>query len=173
MKVLAIDGSPTGPGRTAAVLSAVLAGAAEAGAETGLVSLGEDPDIAAADAYVLGSPVHRASFATPLKAFLDRLPRGMWGETEHPLTGKAVAIVLTGASWQHFLALNDLRSVLAGFFAAHVLPPGLYVPGDGFDQAKQPTEAFATLAHGQGVALVDLARAVAASPALSSVRPQA
>lgn len=174
MRILGVDGSPTGDGRTRTALEAVLEAAAAAGATTELVSLRDgDPDLGSADAFVLGSPVHRASFAAPLKAFLDRVPRGMWGETMQPLTGRAVAIVLTGASWHHFRALDDLRNVLASFFAAHVLVPGLYVPSEGFDADKRLTERFTAPATAQGTALVSLAAAVEAAPALRDLRPQA
>jgi FMN reductase len=179
LRITAIDGSPSGGGRTSGVLDAVLRGAAGAGAETRIVSLADgDVDtgaLGASDAFVFGSPVYRASFATPLKALLDRLPRGMWGEAEEPLRGRAAGIVLTGASWHHYLALNELRSVLAGFFAAHVLSPGLYVPTEGFDEADKQrlTDPFEALARRQGAALVDLARAISQSSELQDVRPQA
>lgn len=127
-----------------------------------------------ADAFALGSPVYRASFATPLKALLDRLPRGMWGEGSAPVTGRAVAICLTGASWHHSLALDHLRGVLAGFFAAHVISPGLYVPaeeftGDGLELADE----LASRAWLQGAALVELSTAIAQGSALARVVPQA
>jgi FMN reductase len=178
-RVLAIDGSPTGSGRTRTVLDAILAGADSAGATARVLTLSETsvPDAVAAfadaDAFVFGSPVYRASFAAPLKSLLDALPRGMWGETEAPITGRAVAIALTGATWHHYLALDGLRSVLAGFFAAHVLTPGLYVPGEGFDEHKALQGPVAAAAREQGAALTELAHAVAASPRLRDVRPQA
>jgi FMN reductase len=179
LHVLAVDGSPSGGGRTRTVLDALLAGAAAAKAQTSVLTLADSSEadaiaaITAADAFVFSSPVYRASFATPLKSLLDRLPRGMWGETEAPITGRAMAIVMTGATWHHYLALDGLRSVLAGFFAAHVLTPGLYVPGEGFDEPRQLTEPVAAAARAHGDALVALARAVAASPSLREVRPQA
>lgn len=183
VRVMAIDGSPSGGGRTRTVLEVVLAGSVEAGAEAHLVALAGDEaearlegalrEVGAGDAFLFGSPVYRASFASPLKAFLDRLPRGMWGETEEPIRARAVGLALTGASWHHYLAMNELRDVLAGFFAAHVLTPGLYVPAEGFTETRRLTAELEELAHAQGVALVDLARAIAGSPALSGVRPQA
>jgi FMN reductase len=176
-RVLAVDGSPQGGGRTRTAIDAVLAGAASAGAQTATTSLadGRDvlPELRQADAFVIASPVYRASFAAPLKTFLDQLPRGKWGEKEQPITARAVAIVLTGATWHHYLALDELRSVLAGFFGAHVLTPGLYVPGEGFDASKRLVTSFAELARGQGTALVALAQAIAASAALQAVGPHA
>jgi FMN reductase len=183
--VLAIDGSPRRDGRTQRALDAVLAGAADAGAATRSLSLAdgqaEDRDgpmqralaeVADADAFVIGSPVYRASYAAPLKAFLDHLPRGRWGETEAPITARAVGMVMTGATWQHYLAIDTLRTVLAGFFAAHVLAPGLYVPGEGFTEAKTLTESFEELARAQGAGVVALAEAIAGAPALGGVSPQ-
>lgn len=179
VKVLAIDGSPSGGGRTETAVRALLAGAESSGADVGLLSLaGVDQDAAleavrGADAFVFCSPVYRGSYAAPLKGFLDVLPRGMWGETEAPVTGRAVAMLMTGATWHHYLALGELRNVLASFFGAHVLTPGIYVPTDGFDESKQLIDGYAELAHGHGEALVDLARAVAGSAALRGTRPQA
>jgi FMN reductase len=182
LRILAIDGSPTGSGRTRTAIRAVLDAAQAAGADTVERSLADHaPDrldevlraMGSADAFVIGSPIYRASYASPLKALLDRLPRGMWGETEAPLQGKAVAIVATGASLHHFLALNDFRNVLAGFFAAHVLPPGLYVPREGFTEDGRLNDAYGRLAALQGHALVELAAALSSSPSLRALAPQA
>jgi FMN reductase len=180
MKVVAVDGSPTGGGRTETALRAVLDGAAASGAEVELRSLAAADAFApvrealgAADAVVFGSPVYRASFAFPLKTFLDELPRGMWGETEEPIRAKATGIVLTGASWHHYLALDDLRGNLSGFFAAHVLAPGLYVPNELYDEAKQLVDRAREPAERTGAGLVALAGAIASSPALAAIAPQA
>jgi FMN reductase len=182
-RVVAIDGSPRGDGRTARALSTILAAAADAGAQTTIVSLaagGGDSDgeralaaVRDGDAFVFGSPVYRAAYAAPLKAFLDRLPRGTWGETEQPITARAVGIVLTGATWHHYLALDQLRNVLAGFFAAHVLAPGLYVPAEGFAEDKSLINPFADRAQALGTGLVALAHAIASAPALQAISPQA
>jgi len=181
LHVLGIDGSPVGGGRTRVALDYLLEGAAAAGAETSAVSLAHvetglhDADLlAGSDAFVFASPVYRGSYASPLKSFIDGLPRGFGEEEGEPIRGRAVAILLTGASWHHYLALNDLRNVLAGFFAAHVLSPGCYVPATGYsDDKHQLLPPFDELARTQGAALVALASAVSASPTLADVRPQA
>jgi len=169
--VLGIDASPSGGGRTAATVRAV------AGTDpVNLVDAGVDAVVEAmtqADALVFGSPIYRASFAEPLKQLLDSLPRGMWGEDRAPIQGKAVAIVATGATLHHFLALNDLRNVLAGFFAAHVVPPGLYVPRDGFGEEGCLASPYAEAAVAQGQALRELAVALSSSPVLRRLAPQA
>ncbi|WP_375388663.1 NADPH-dependent FMN reductase [uncultured Amnibacterium sp.] len=175
--ILAIDGSPRGAGRTRLVLDAVLDGARSAGAATTVVELSEGIDAAVRaahehDAFVLGAPAYRAAPAAPMKEFLDRLPRGFWGEQTQPITARAVGLVMTGATTHHYLALDGLRSVLAGFFAAHVLSPGLYVAGDGFVDGA-PTEQTSAEAQAQGRALVALARAIDGSAELQGIRPQA
>jgi FMN reductase len=129
-------------------------------------------EIETSEAVILGSPVYRASMATPLKRFLDLVPRAWDGNRDSPLGGKAVAIVLTGASDHHFLALNDLRNVLAGFFAAHVLPPGLYVPHNGFGADATLLEPYLGQALLQGRAVLEMAAALASSTALSVLGPQ-
>jgi FMN reductase len=183
VRVLGIDGSPVGGGRTRVALDVLLEGAAAAGAQTSSVSLAShEPGapaeildlVAGADAFVFGSPVYRASYASPLKAFIDGLPRGFAEGEAEPIRGRAVALLLTGASWHHYLALNELRNVLAGFFAAHVLSPGCYVPASGYSDDKQQLQPpFDAIARAQGAALVALAAAVSASPALAGVKPQA
>jgi FMN reductase len=126
-----------------------------------------------ADCFVFGSPIYRASFASPLKVLFDRLPRGMWGETSAPLRGKAAVVVATGASLHHFLGLNDFRNVLAGFFAAHVVPPGLYVPREGFGDDGSLQPPYAEQALQQGRALVELTSALRGSTTLRELLPQA
>jgi FMN reductase len=181
-RVLAIDGSAAGGGRTRAALAAVASAAAEGGATVEMIALeegdgsGVERALAAldrADAIALGSPVYRASSATPLKSLLDRIPRGNDDGRDSPLAGKAVAIVHTGASLHHFLSLDGLRNVLAGFFAAHVVPPGLYVPRDGFGEDSALLDPYADQARRQGRALIELAGLLRESAVLRSLRPHA
>ena len=187
MRIVAIDGSPAGSVRTSLAIDVVLAAvrvAAGPDVEITTVSLAGDAlgeaveealgAIRSADGVVLGTVVNRASYAFPLKTLLDHVPRGQWGEPDAPLAGKATAIVATGLTLHHFLGLDDLRNVLSGFFAAWVVPPGLYVPREGFDDdARTLSEEYAAAAGAQGRALVSLVSALASSPDLTVVRPQA
>lgn len=149
------------------------------GATGQTVELADGPEAVAAavaaaghfDAFVFGAPVYRAAPAWPMKAFLDALPRGFWAETEAPITGRAVAITLTGATDHHHLALDGLRNVLAGFFAAQVLSPGLYFPASAFAEGSLVSGQL-ELAQAHGRALVELAAGIAGSKDLSAVRPQ-
>ena len=178
VNVLGVVAGPEPGGRTATAVDGVLAGAAQGGASTALLELSQTPVpevIAAfdtADAVVFGSPVYRATYSALLKDLLERTERGRWGETSAPLQGKAAATVLTGASGHHYLALGDLRNVLAGFFAVQVLSPGLYLDHAGYVDRTTLTEPSAALAAAHGAALADLAAAIRASTALRAITPQ-
>jgi FMN reductase len=171
MIVVGIDGSPYGPGKTAAAVTAVLAGAAARGADTELIRH-DHPDvetrIAEADAVVLGSPTYRATHTAALRTLLEKIDRNAGSE---PLAGTPVAIVMTGASGEHFLGTRDLSATLAGFFGTQVLAPDLYFHGSDFDANGQLVGRAAELSLLHGEALVDLAAAIKGSAALGALRP--
>lgn len=174
MTVVGVVAGPEAGGRTTTAVSALLDGT---GAKTELLELSESSHadvvdaFARADAVVLGSPVYRASHTASLKALLEATERGKWGEKTAPLQGKVAAIVLTGASGHHFLAQNDLRSVLAAFFAVQVLSPGLYLDHGGYMDRNTLTDESTMIAHAHGAALADLTTAVRGSEALRSITP--
>jgi FMN reductase len=178
VSVLGVNCSPSGGGKTRAAIEAVLGGAAAAGGETRLVELADGDDLApviaslaASSAFVFGSPMYRATFAAPFKTLMDAVPRGMHGEQSAPLAGRAAVTVATAASDHHFLGPAGMRDVLVDFFACHVVSPGLYVPAYGYDEHGALVEPFAGRAELLGRALVELARAIAASAALRAVTP--
>ncbi|HLU58031.1 MAG TPA: NAD(P)H-dependent oxidoreductase [Pseudonocardia sp.] len=177
-RVLGVVAGPEPGGRTATAVAGVLAGAEKAGATTSIIELSEAGVEAVidafgdADAVVFGSPIYRATYSALLKDLLERTERGKWGESTAPLQGKAAATVLTGASGHHYLALGDLRNVLAGFFAVQVLSPGLYLDHGGYVDRTTLTDQSAELAAAHGAALVDLAAAVRGSGALQAITPQ-
>ena len=172
--VLGVVAGPEPGGRTAAAVAGVLAGT---GADTRLIELSQSTHeevtaaFAEADAVVFGSPVYRASHTASLKALLEATERGKWGEKTAPLQGKVAATVLTGASGHHFLAQNELRSVLAGFFAVQVLSPGLYLDHSGYEDRNTLTADSTELAASHGRALADLTAAVRGSEALRTLTP--
>ena len=177
-KILGLAGGPEAGGRTSTAVSAILAGAEKQGAQTRLIELSgtAQPDVVTAvedaDGLVFGSPVYRASYTSLLKGVLEGLERGKGTDTTAPMQGKAAAVVLTGASGHHFLAVNYLRDVLAGFFAVQVLSPGLYLDHGGYVDRTTLTEDGLALATSTGAALHDLTVAVRASAALRDVWPQ-
>ncbi len=176
--IIGLAGGPAAGGRTATAVAGILAGAQERGADTRLLELSQTalPDVAAAmdgaDAVVFGSPVYRATYSSLLKGVLEGTERGKWGEATAPLRGKAAAVVLTGASSHHYLAVNDLRDVLSGFFAVQVLAPGLYLDHSGYVDRTTLSEDSIALTAAHGAALADLATAVRASAAMAALRPQ-
>jgi FMN reductase len=178
LTIIGVAGGPDTGGRTSTAIAGVLAGAEAAGATTSLLELSTTPvaDVVAAfegaDAVVFGSPVYRATYSALLKDLLERTERGKWGEKTAPLQGKVAATVLTGASGHHFLAADDLRNVLAGFFAVQVLSPGLYFDHGGYVDRSTLTEDSAALCAAHGAALVDLTAAVRGSKALGALTPQ-
>jgi len=176
--ILGLAGGPEAGGRTSTAIAGVLAGAAQRGAETRLLELGSTPQpevvraVDAADGVVVGSPVYRATYSSLLKGVLEGLERGKGTETTAPLQGKAAAVVLTGASGHHYLAINDLRDVLASFFATQVLSPGLYLDHTAYVDRSTLTEGSVALTAAHGAALLDLTVAVRSSPALAALQPQ-
>lgn len=176
LSIIGISGGPEAGGRTTTAINAVLAGAgAESTAVLELSQVTTEEAVAAmaeADAVVFGSPVFRATYSALLKDLLERTERGKWGEKTDPLRGTVAATVITGASGHHFLAVNDLRNVLAGFFAVQVLSPGLYFDHSAYGSRTQLNADSAALAAAHGAALADLATAVKESKALSTITPQ-
>lgn len=172
--IIGVVAGPEPGGRTAAAVAGLLAGT---GASTDLIELSQTPfeevtaAFAEADAVVFGSPVYRAGHTASLKALLEVTERGKWGEKTAPLQGKAAAVVLTGASGHHFLAVDGLRSVLAGFFAVQVLSPGLYLDHSGYVDRETLTPESAELAAAHGRALADLTTATRSSDALRAITP--
>lgn len=173
--IVGIAGGPETGGRTSTAVAAVLAGAPQASTELIELSTASPETVAAAlegaDALVFGSPVYRATYSSLLKGLLEATERGRWGESSAPLQGKVAAVVLTGASAHHFLAVNDLRNVLAGFFAVQVLSPGLYLDHSSYlDRTTMKDDATA-LAATHGAALAELAAAVRGSETFARLTP--
>ena len=180
MTFVALLGSPNPAGRTRSVADAIAAGITAADGEVEMIALAGEPATDQivdacdrADGLVLGCPVYRGGMAFPLKTLLDHMPRGMWGETKAPLLGKPVGIYLTGASHHHYLAVDELRRVLCGFFASQVLAPGLYFCSADFREDGGLSDDAAALAAQYGEALVPFGAAVRGSKAIQALRPQA
>jgi NAD(P)H dehydrogenase (quinone) len=113
MRVVVVVASQTG--RTARMAEALAQGAKEAGADVAILRAEEagESDLAAADAIVLGSPVHMGGIASPMRAFFERLaPAWLRGA----LTGKLGAAFVTagdGEGGGAELALISLWANLA------------------------------------------------------------
>jgi FMN reductase len=171
MRLVAVLGSATAPGRLHRAVGEALARAPD-GVEVELIDLGErrvaqadgrpldslDDDtpatvaaIAAADAVLLATPVYRGSMTGTLKNLLDHVPVDALRDTP-------VAIVAMGASDHHYLgAERHLRDVLA-FFGALVVPTASYLSSRDFEDGVPVARAESELDAVIGAA-VALARA--------------
>ncbi|MEJ2871000.1 NAD(P)H-dependent oxidoreductase [Actinomycetospora sp. OC33-EN08] len=173
--VLGLGGSPNAGGRSSTALVAFLDAT---GLTTTVIELGDGPDpeevqraIEAADGVVIATPTYRARSSGLVKALLENTQRGAAGEERAPLRGKATAILHTGNAAEHFLAVDDLRSVLAGFFAAQVLSPGLFLHGGHFGPDGDLGDEARALVAAHGRAFGEFTAAVRASPAVTALAP--
>lgn len=180
MKVLGVVGSPQSGGRTLTATRTMLRVATANGCDVDELELADGTETEGilelmkdADAFIFSAPVYRARAAFPLKDLLDAVPRGMWGETMAPLQGKACALILTGATLHHFLAVDDLRSVLSTFFAVQVLSPGLYLSAEAFVDRDTLNSDTTRLVEQHGRALLSFAAMTRESREIASLRPLA
>lgn len=160
MRLLAVLGSVTPPGRLRGALEGALVRAGQAHEiEPELIDLGErrlafadgrDPEqlggdtaavvdaIAVADTVLFATPVYRGSMTGALKNLFDLLP-------VPALAGKVVALAAMGASQHHFLGADrHLRDILA-FFGAQVTPVSVYLTGTDFTDGETGERAAAEL----------------------------
>jgi len=179
MKFIGLLGSPNAAGRTRLVADAIARGIIKAEGQVEMISLAGGPSDGIvetcdnADGLLIGCPVYRGGMAYTLKTLLDHMPRGMWGETRAPLLGKPAGIYMTGASLHHYLAVDELRRVLCGFFASQVLAPGLYFSPADFTDGEGLSDEAGNTAALYGEALVSFGSAIRGSKAIQALRPQA
>jgi MsuE subfamily FMN reductase len=158
-KLLGINGSltPT-PSRTRVVLDVALAGAKkyDPDIETGVLELrdfalefcdGRSPDkynndtrralalVEEADAYLVATPIYRATYTGALKNFFDLVPNDPNGSD--PLRGKVVGLLATGGSDHHYLVLEHQLRPLFGFFGAYTPARAIYAASKDFNAQKQ------------------------------------
>jgi len=125
--------------------------------------------IVRSDAYVLGSPVYKASYSGALKNLLDMIPRGKWMADVAPLQNSAIGLVATGASWHHFMSIDTEMRPLMGFFGSYAAG-GVYAHHDHFDDAPTVVDEdihdrLATL----GAATVELQEAIDGADYLTEI----
>jgi FMN reductase len=156
MRLLAVVGSVTPPGRlNAAVATAVAIADLHPDVKGTLLNLadhrisfadgrpldqlGDDTASAVArvkdaDVVLLASPVYRGSFTGALKNFLDLVPI-------EALRDKPVGIIAMGATLHHYLGVDwHLRAVLA-WFGALVAPTSVYLESAQFQDGQLADDA--------------------------------
>ncbi|MBX6426278.1 MAG: NAD(P)H-dependent oxidoreductase [Variibacter sp.] len=174
MRVLGISGSLSQGSRTSRLIAHVLAAAGQhAGVDTELLEVserrlvfcdGRRPElyegdtravidlVAAADAYVVGSPIYRGSVTGAFKNLFDLLPN-------EALRGKPVGLLATGGSDHHFLAIEHQLRPLLSFFRAYTIPGAVYAHNAHF-QGDRLDETIAEQCRLLGDEIVRLAHAL-------------
>jgi NAD(P)H-dependent FMN reductase len=190
MLIYGVAGGIGSSWHTRALVQAVLDAAAADGAETELLDLSQTPiDFAAnkaaeeyspatqhalevagrADAFVFGSPIYRATYTGVLKNFFDLMP-------VEAMLGKVAALVATGASFHHFLALDLSFRPIMTFFNMHTVPGALYASREQFAPEQQLGDQLKEQATDLGRDLVYMTRQLAGrgwgppSPGVGAVR---
>ena len=160
---------------TALLVEAVLEAARASGAETELFDLSGTPiDFAAnkpaadyspttqralematgADGFVFGSPIYRATYTGVLKNLFDLMP-------VEAMLGKTAALVATGGSLHHYLALDFTFRPIMTFFNMHTVPGVLYGSREQFLAERQLNDELTRQARALGEDLVYLTRQLA------------
>ncbi|MEV7136522.1 NAD(P)H-dependent oxidoreductase [Arthrobacter sp. NPDC093128] len=155
------------------MVTEILAGAAEAGAQTELVRHDDDAIlglIAAADGVVFGSPTYRASPTAATRLLLERIDRST-AEDQGPLHSTPAMVAMTGASAAHFLGTRELSNSLSGFFGTQILSPDVYLDSKAFNPDGTIETDTAQRLRLHGAALTELAAAVQTSHHLQNIRP--
>jgi MsuE subfamily FMN reductase len=178
MRVLGISGSLSQGSRTSTVIREVLqAAAAQGDVETELLEVsqrqlvfcdGRPPDkyeddtrevldlIAAADAFVAGSPMYRGSYSGAFKNLFDLVPNDA-------IAGKVVGLVASGGSDHHFLALEHQLRPLFSFFGAYTAPMTVYAQNAHFEGGRIKDQALLDQCRRLGETVVRLSRGLAAA----------
>jgi MsuE subfamily FMN reductase len=188
-KLLAINGSLTPPpSRTRVILDVALEGARayDTSVETEVLELrdfalefcdGRSPDdynddtrraltlVEEADAYLVATPVYRASYTGALKNFFDLIPNDPRGSD--PLRGKVVGLLATGGSDHHYLVLEHQLRPLFGFFGAYTPARAIYAAAKDFDAQKQAQGRIVEELKRLGQEVVIQARFLAEAPGLA------
>lgn len=192
-KLLGIHGSLTPPpSRSRVLLDAALAGARsfDASVETEVLELrdfslefcdGRTPDqynsdtrralalVEQADAYLVATPIYRASYTGALKNFFDLLPNDPNGSD--PLRGKVVGLLASGGSDHHYLVLEHQLRPLLGFFGAYTPARAIYAAPRDFDAQKQVQGKLLEELIQLGQEVVIQARFLAATPGFARSEP--
>jgi NAD(P)H-dependent FMN reductase len=148
--LLGIHGSVTWPGRLHQALGLALEAVEGDSVKTSLLHLGDHKisfadgrplsdysddteavveQVMAADAYIIATPIFRASFTGALKNLLDLVP-------VEGLMGKPCGLLGMGATDHHYLVSDtQLRPVLA-WFGAHLVPGAVYLQSRHFQDGQ-------------------------------------
>src|SRR5262245_51542618 len=89
--------------------------------------------IAAADAYIIGTPIYRGAYTGSLKNLLDHVP-------VEALMGKVAGLFATGGSDHHYLSIDYLLRLVLMWFNMHLVPGSVSARGQRL-QGREGVEA--------------------------------
>ena len=89
--------------------------------------------VAAADFYVIGTPIFQGSITGVLKNLFDLVPPQVF-------RNKVMGFAATGGTYQHYLVIENQLKPIAGYFRAFVAPGYVYAHNDHFDKQNQLTD---------------------------------
>ncbi|MBM6596636.1 NAD(P)H-dependent oxidoreductase [Microvirga pudoricolor] len=88
-----------------------------------------------ADLLLVGTPVYKGSYTGLFKHFIDLIDY-------KALSGIPVGLLATGGSDRHALVIEHQLRPLFGFFNAHTLPTGVFVPDKAFIDGRIQDQAI-------------------------------
>jgi FAD reductase [NAD(P)H] len=86
--------------------------------------------IAAADFFLIGTPIFQASLSGALKNLFDLLP-------VNTFRNKVMGFVATGGTYQHYLVIEHQLKPIANYFRAYVEPNHVYLHTDHFNSQNE------------------------------------
>jgi MsuE subfamily FMN reductase len=174
LKLLGLCGSPSKQSKTLLVLQRAVDDACHADAQlqTEIINLrdrnidfcrGSDKEsynsdtmavirsIVESDAYIVATPIYRGSYTGILKNIFDIIPNDA-------LRGKPVALIGTGGSDHHYLAIEQELKPLMGFFEAIIVPGYTYAKNDDFSVSGIQAQSVLDSLRKMAEAVVSLAK---------------
>ena len=86
--------------------------------------------IAAADCYLIGTPIFQGSMTGVLKNLFDLTNPQVFRH-------KVMGFVATGGTFQHFLVIENQLKPIAGFFRSYVAPSYVYAHTEHFNKENE------------------------------------
>lgn len=86
--------------------------------------------VAAADFYLIGTPIFQASIPGVLKNLFDLVP-------VNAMYGKVMGFVANGGTWQHYLVVENQLKPIASYFRAYVAPGYVYLQDAHFNEKRE------------------------------------
>jgi FAD reductase [NAD(P)H] len=86
--------------------------------------------VAAADFYIIGTPIFQGSITGALKNLIDLMPVS-------DLRGKVMGFIATAGTTHHYLVIENQLKPIAGYFRAFVAPSHIYAENQHFNKNNE------------------------------------